>query len=341
VSPWVSTQVLRLEETDDKLVARFQIVDSGIGMEPEAQKKLFQPFTQADNSTTRQYGGTGLGLAISKQLVEHMEGQIGVERTPGQGSMFWFTACFPKQPQDQQKVIGERKNLQGLRLCCVDDNETNRYILLHYAGDWGMEVSSAATPREAISLIQSAAARGRPFDLAILDMEMPGMDGLTLAQTLKNDPTTAAVKLVLLTSLGRRGDAAKVKEVGFSAYLTKPVRKDQMRACLEIVMGLESAEDQEQNLPLITQYNIKKCKPRQAARILVADDHTVNQQLAIMMLERMGHQVDVVANGEEAVKAVTRKKFDAVLMDCQMPEMDGYAATQEIRKREASLGAGR
>ena len=198
-----------------------------------------------------------------------------------------------------------------------------------------MEVSSAATPREAISLIQSAAARGRPFDLAILGMEMPGMDGLTLAQTLKNDPTTAAVKLVLLTSLGRRGDAAKVKEVGFSAYLTKPVRKDQMRACLEIVMGLDPAEGQEQNLPLVTQYSIKECKPKQAARILVADDHTVNQQLAIMMLERMGHQVDVVANGVEAVEAVNRKTFDVVLMDCQMPEMDGYAATQEIRRREA------
>lgn len=335
----VSVQVIRIEETADNLVARFQIVDSGIGIGPEVQRNLFQPFTQADSSTTRQYGGTGLGLAICKQLVEHMGGQIGVESTPGQGSIFWFTACFPKQPQgQQQQAVGTRQLLQGLRLCCVDDHEINRYILLHYAMDWGMDVSSAATPREALSLIQSAAARGNPFDLAILDMEMPGMNGLALGLALKGDPTTAAVKLVMLTSLGQRGDAAKAKESGFSAYLTKPLRKDQMQVCLEMVMGLTPADDQTLDLPLITKYSIKDSAPTQTGRLLVAEDHVVNQQLAIMMLERLGHQVDVVANGQEAVEAVHRKAYDVVFMDCQMPEMDGFKATQEIRRREASLG---
>jgi CheY-like chemotaxis protein/HPt (histidine-containing phosphotransfer) domain-containing protein len=275
-----------------------------------------------------------LGLAISKKLVEQMSGEIGVESTLGEGSLFWFTAYFRKQPSNRQQADCDRMNLQGLRLCCVDDNETNRYILVQYAREWGMDVSCAATSREALTLIKNTAASGKPFDLAILDMKMLGMDGLTLARTLKADPATSAMRLVLLTSLGRRGDAGKAQEAGFSGYLTKPLQKKMIESCLEIVMGFKADESQGKRLPLITKYGVKECGVRQVGRILVAEDQSVNQELAIMMLERMGHHVDVVANGEEAVEAVRHKKYDVVLMDCRMPEMDGYTATQAIRKRE-------
>ncbi|HSF10356.1 MAG TPA: response regulator [Nitrospirales bacterium] len=334
----VVVQMEVLDDTPDTVTIRVEVRDTGIGIAPEAHAKIFQPFSQADSSTTRQFGGSGLGLAISKQLVEQMGGTLGVESRPGQGSTFWFTACLTKQPAPAQSRTPANTHLVGLTVCGVDDHPTNRQLLAQYFQDLCMTGSLAATPTDALTLLRQAAHQGRPVDLAIIDMEMPDMDGLQLARTIKADPNTAAVRLVLLTSLGTRGDAKAAQEAGFVGYLTKPIRKDQLQVCLETVMGYEPMDPTAVSRPLITSHRLQKwCRPK-AARILVADDHHVNQQLAVMLVESLGHRADVVANGQEALEALSRIAYDAILMDCHMPEMDGYEATRAIRAQEAKEG---
>ena len=330
----VTVQILRLYETDQEVWLRCQVTDSGIGIPEDVQKKLFQPFTQADSSTTRKFGGTGLGLAISKQLVEGMGGEIGVESLLGHGSQFWFTARLEKQPPENMPQVFKVKNLDGIRVCCVDNNPTSRSLLAQYCFDWNMEPVVAATPTEAIVQMQAAAAAGKPIDMAILDLAMSEMDGVSLARVIKGDPLIQDIRLVLLTSFGRRGDAAAAKEAGFLGYLTKPIRKNQLRECLEMVMGLSETMNQQPDRRLITRYSLAERTPMVRARILVVDDHPVNQQLAELMLKRMGHRVDVVSNGADAFEAVFRQPYDLVLMDCQMPEIDGYEATRKIREME-------
>jgi ammonium transporter len=330
----VVVHIQGLEETGETGTVRVEVKDTGIGIPPEAQAKLFQPFSQADSSTTRQFGGTGLGLAISRQLVEQMGGTLGVESTPGQGSTFWFTARFAKQPSNAHVIRPGNIRLVGLKVCGVDDHPTNRHLLLQYFQDWHMNGSTAATPDEALNLMRQAAQQGKPFDLAILDMEMPEIDGLELAHTIKADPTIASVRLVLLTSLGRRGDAKAAQEAGFIGYLTKPIRKGQLQACLETVMGFEPQDTTAVPRPFITAHHLLELGRQKSARILVADDHQVNQQLAVMLMERLGHRADVVGNGQEAIEALSRIPYDAILMDCQMPEIDGYEATRIIRMSE-------
>ncbi len=333
----VTLQVFRLDEDDESVTIRCQVTDTGIGIPPDVVARLFQPFTQADSSTTRRFGGTGLGLAICKQLVEQMGGDIGVESTPGQGSQFWFTARLEKQSSGIDVKGCTVRSLEGLKVCCVDDHPTNRLLLAQYCLDWGLEAVVAATPAEAVGLLKAAASRGKPFDLAILDMEMPEMDGQSLAEVIKGDPAISQVRLVLLTSLGRRGDAARAREVGFVGYLTKPVRQQKLQECLAMVMGVSTDISYGLDSPLITQFSRQERPNVASGRILVVDDHIVNQQLAELMLERLGHRVDSVGNGIEAVEAVSRQHYDLVLMDCQMPEMDGYEATREIRRREANI----
>ncbi len=336
----VTVQVLRLDELEDEVVLRCQVTDTGVGIPYEAQSKLFQAFTQADSSTTRKYGGTGLGLAISKQLVEQMNGEIGVDSVPGVGSQFWFTVRLAKQPVDDHAAGIPTRKLEGLRVCCVDDHPTNRFLLAQYCSDWGMDAVVAGNPREALCLMQAATQRGKPFDLAILDMEMPEMDGKGLAATIHADSAIDPVRLVLLTSLGQRGEATKARAAGFVGYLLKPIRKEKLQSCLEMVMGIADVDSLEAVPPLITEYSQPVLPTMRSATILVADDHSVNQQLAMLMLERMGHRVDVVSNGQEAVDAVFRQPYDVVFMDCQMPEMDGYDATREIRRGEVSSKRG-
>ncbi len=330
----VTVQAKLVEENEHDILVRFEVTDTGIGIAPKALEHLFQPFSQADSSTTRKYGGTGLGLTISKQLVEQMGGSLGVKTTPGQGSQFWFTSRLSKQKPSTQPASTSRVSLDGLRLCCVDDHPVNRRLMIQYCKDWGIEGVEAATPADALSILRTAVDEGKPFDLAFVDMEMPEMDGTSLAKAIKADTAIADTKLILVTSLGRRGDAGQAREAGFSGYFTKPVRKSQIRACLELVMEQTGAEME--GATLITQHTVREREAQRSIRILVADDFTVNQQLAVLMLENMGMRVDVVANGLEAVEALSRKPYDIVLMDCQMPEMDGYSATQEIRRREAN-----
>ena len=327
--------IQRLEETDHDVVLQFQIVDTGIGISEAAKVRLFQPFSQADGSTTRKFGGTGLGLAISKQLVGHMQGEIGVNSMPEQGSTFWFTTRLDKHPENNQ-AHPPQSNLQGVRICCVDDHHPNRELLTQFVDVWGMKGAIVSTPDEALAQLRKASTEGHPFELAVLDMDMPGMDGLTLARAIKADPALASVSLVLLTSLGRRGDAAAAYEAGIIACLPKPIRKTQLEACLEAALGRCSGETST-TLSLtssFTQHSLKEIQEHNDARILVADDHTVNQQLAVLMLQRLGHRVDVVANGLEAIDAVKRIPYALVFMDCQMPEMDGYEATRQIREWE-------
>ncbi len=330
----VSVRVQREEETEESVLIRVEVCDTGIGMPIDVQQKLFHPFTQADSSTTRKFGGTGLGLAISKQLVEQMGGQIGVESIPGEGSTFWLTVCLHKQPHRSDIPVVSDTSLQDLKVCGVDDHPTNRRLLDQYFADWGLSGTTVETPAEGLAILRQAVEQGKSYDIAILDMEMPGMDGLDLARAIKADSLIADVRLVLLTSLGRRGDATAAMDAGFDAYLTKPIRKGQLESCLSTVMGTSSKSLEGDQSAFITGHTLKESARKCNARILIADDHRVNQQLAVLMVERLGHRADVVSHGLEAYEAVMRQRYDLVLMDCQMPEMDGFEATRQIRKSE-------
>jgi CheY-like chemotaxis protein len=335
--------VTRGEETADRALIEFAVTDTGIGIAPEAQALLFKPFSQVDTSTTRKFGGTGLGLAICKQLVEQMGGQIGVESVPGQGSTFRFTVWLTKQPAQAHATPMPRGSLQGRRLCIVDDNDTNRRILEQYAFQWGLQSATASDGYQALALLKDAATRGEPFDLAILDLQMPRMDGLELGHAITADPVLAATRLVLLTSIGLRGQAEKAKQAGIAAYLTKPVHRAQLYDCLSLIVDLparsataplEVGAASRPNDVLVTRHILKEVAVAARPRILVAEDNIVNQKVAVCQLEKLGYRAEVVTNGLEAVEAVSRIKYALVLMDCQMPEMDGLEATAMIRKGE-------
>ncbi len=329
-----------IQEDSQTVTVKVAVSDTGMGIEPSTQQNLFEPFQQADSSTTRQFGGTGLGLAICKKLVHQMGGTIGVESEPGKGSTFWYTAQFSKQLPNTTLPL-QQTTLDGLRICCIDDHPVNRQLLQEYTGSWGMHVELAPTPREGLQMIQQAQYRGCPFHLAILDMEMPGLDGMTLAHTIKADPQIADIHLILLTSLGRPGDPQKAKESGFSGYLTKPIRRNVLKKTLEAIMGHESNILHHPDTPVVTQFSSLEWTKNEGHRILIVDDHQVNQQLAVMLVEQLGHKADVAANGQEALDAIQKIPYDLVLMDCHMPITDGYEATRIIRTDEQKLGNSR
>jgi PAS domain S-box-containing protein len=323
-------------ETDNQIVVRFSVSDTGIGIGEAARKNLFLPFTQADGSTTRKYGGTGLGLAISKQLVELMGGEIGVTSTEGKGSTFWFTAGFAKQAAPVVSPKPDLLSLDRLHALIVDDNATNRKILSHQLDSWGMIHEEADSGARALELLRSAAANGTPYELVILDFMMPGMDGFELARTIKSDPAIAAVPMVLLTSFGQRGDGAAAREAGIAAYLTKPVRQSQLFDCLANVVSQTSSSlvPAVHSSKLATKQTLAEAKPMTNKLILLAEDNIVNQKVAVRQLQKLGYRADTVADGREALEALGRIAYDLVLMDCQMPEMDGYEATVAIRRLE-------
>ncbi len=333
------------EETDDAVVVRFSVTDTGIGMTEDQRSRLFQPFSQADASTTRRYGGTGLGLAISKQLVEMMGGKIGVESEPGEGSTFWFTARFEKQPEGIRITPSRRADLRDLRVLVVD-NKANRKIVHGQVISWDMKSGMAEDGQSALKILRRAAQEGEPYDLAIVDLQMPGMDSMELASRIKADPSIASTRLILLTSLGLRGDAEQARRVGFGAYLTKPVRQSKLFDAIATVMSHPAGEvsaPQHDEAPIVTRRSVREAqaRPRERlarAHVLVAEDNQVNQKVAVRMLERLGYRADVAANGLEALESLSRIPYAAVLMDVQMPEMDGYEATAEIRRREGTEG---
>ncbi len=335
----VTVQAFLEKDLTDAVVVRFEVTDSGIGIPPEIQARLFQPFTQADSSTSRKYGGSGLGLAISKQLVEQMDGNVGIISQQGRGSTFWATARFLKQTVSPLAIMPSTE-LTGRRVLIVDDNESNRIILHHLVTGWGMVDDQAQDAASAIALVEQQAEKGLSYDVAIVDMLMPGKDGLQLAKELKKHPVGSLVRLVVLTSLIQRGHAELARQAGFVAYLTKPVRHDQLAHCLRTVLGLPGFAGQGTAQPvttsapqLITRHTL--AETGSGLRILVAEDNLVNQKLTVRMLEKLGFQSDVAENGQEALAALDRGSYAIVLMDCQMPIVDGFEATRLIRQREA------
>ncbi|MCK4619164.1 MAG: response regulator [Desulfobacterales bacterium] len=324
-----------LDNKDNGMVMiRFAVKDTGRGIPANQLDILFNPFTQADSSTTRKFGGTGLGLSISKQLCEMMGGQIGVESEEGKGSTFWFTACLNKQPSGREMEITtlDDVSLKGMRILAVDDNATNRLVLAGMLLSWECrheEVEDAAT---ALDRLRAAAASGDPFRIAILDMVMPEMDGETLGRMIKDDSALRDTVLVMMTSIGARGDAGQFEKAGFAVYLTKPVKRSQLFNCLMTAIGRKPFDQTSPNR-IITRHTVAE-KSKQKTRILLAEDNIINQKVALKVLEKLGYRADVAANGLEALKALEIIHYDIVLMDVQMPKMDGLEATKEIRKRE-------
>jgi PAS domain S-box-containing protein len=341
------------DSADPALTAtlRFTVIDTGIGIPEDARAKLFVPFSQADSSTTRQHGGTGLGLAICRRLVELMGGAIDVESLPGQGSTFWFTARFVVAPPlAVPREEPDEPSLAGLHILVVDDNATSRTILQALCTAWGMTSACADSGPRALTLLHSAISAGAPFDAAILDMQMPDMDGLTLARTLKSDPALEGTRLILLTSLGHTGDDATIRTAGIGASLTKPVRQWQLYEALARVLGVRSdpalgreapsrggahAADRPLTRPPGGPAAAPAVEPA-GQRVLIVEDSAINQRVAAGMLKRLGYATDLVGNGRQALDALERADYCAILMDCQMPEMDGFAATAEIRRREGT-----
>jgi PAS domain S-box-containing protein len=322
------------ESAEDTALVRFEVRDTGIGIDGELKPRLFQSFVQADGSASRRYGGTGLGLAISKRLVSLMGGSIDVDSRPGRGSTFWFTVRLERQAE-AVPVAAPSARLAGRRVLVVDDNATNRQILRHQLGYWGLRVTAVESGPRALALLQQAAASGTGYELAILDMKMPEMDGLALGRAIKEEPALAAVRLVLLTSFGQRGHGAEASRIGIAAYLTKPVDEADLYDCL--VEVLDEARSRRSS-HLVTRHSLREQRPPVAAHVLVAEDNEVNQKVAVKILEKLGYRVELAENGREALAACARRRYDAVLMDGQMPGMDGYEATRRIRERETRGG---
>ncbi len=304
---------------------RFQVADTGIGIAEGDQTTVFESFSQADAGTTRRYGGTGLGLAISRQLVELMGGQIGVTSEVGHGSTFWFT--IPLQLAGSLAPPAPRSGLPGLRILVVDDNATNREILTRFLQSWGVRSDAADGAVAALRALAAATVGGDPFDAALLDLNMPEIDGIELGRVIASDTTLRPIKLVLLTSSGQAGEAERAREAGIASYLTKPVRQSQLHDCLATLLAAPPSAEPEVQVPS----GPRAARDGTHGRILLAEDNLVNQRVASAMLVNLGFEVDIAADGAQAVAAATTTRYRAILMDCQMPVMDGFEATAQIR----------
>ena len=338
----IVVRVSLLLETGNDVIVRFSIKDTGIGIPADRQNLLFQRFTQVDAGITRKFGGTGLGLAISKQVSEMMGGEIGFisptgstgspqagPRTgnDGGGTEFWFTTRFEKQALIA-RVAPPLADISSMHILVVDDNATTRKILLSQLSTWGVVAGEAADGLTALAALHAAQAAGNPFVGAILDMQMPGMNGEELAVAIKADKTIKETRLIMMTSMTQRGDAKRMAEIGVAGYLAKPVRQSDLYSCLAVVLHDEVL--QQTPRPLVTRHSIREMK-RGNVRILLAEDDIINQQVALGILNMLGLNADAVANGAEAIAALKLIPYDLVLMDCMMPEMDGYEATRLIR----------
>jgi PAS domain S-box-containing protein len=329
----VTIRVMLASETEEAALLRFSVRDTGIGIPKDKAGLLFNKFTQVDASTTRQFGGTGLGLAISKQLAEMMGGEIGMESEEGNGSEFWFTARLARQPEGAHTETPPPADLSGVRVLIVDDNATNREILAKQMTSWDMRPSVAGDGPSALQALLRALDENDPFGIAVIDIQMPGMDGQALGLAIKAEGRLADTRLVILTSLGIRGDAKRFGEIGFDAYLTKPAGTQEMKAVLSQVLA-DREGDTLTPRPITTRHTVRETRKLFAGRklrILLAEDNFTNQQVALAILKKLGLTADAVANGAEVMKVLQSIPYDLVLMDVQMPEMDGLEATRQIR----------
>ena len=313
----------------------FSIVDTGIGITEEARQRLFTAFTQADGSTTRRFGGTGLGLAISRQLVTLMGGSIDVESTPGRGSRFWFTADL-RAPEAMVTGWVTRDDLHGLEVLIVEDNRTNSDILRHHAATWQMRATVVYDAESALAAIRAATADGRRFDLALIDWKLPGMNGIELARAMRTTLGQAAPPMILLTSMTASNVAQAARDAGFAAHLNKPLRREELYRTITRAMGIATGAPASAPDPATAVAAVGG-----GARVLLVEDNLVNQDIGAAMLGALGMGIELAGTGIEAVAMFDRNRYDLILMDCQMPEMDGFAATAEIRSREAASGAPR
>ncbi len=320
--------------TPSDVTVRFSVRDTGIGLSSAAQAHLFQPFVQADGSTTRKYGGTGLGLAISKRLVELMGGAIGLESAEGQGSLFWFTIPFARSAAPDLPPLD--MGLQGLRVLVVDDNVTLREIMQRYLAAWEVRSDGAATAAAGLTAVREAARSGRPYDVALVDYRLPDMDGFALARELRADPALAATRPILITGFDERGRAEAAAEAGFAAYIPKPVKLSRLLDAIMTALDAGARAEAPQAAP-----SVETPAPVPTERmILVAEDNAVNQKLALLLLKKLGYRAVAVSNGREAVVAAATGHYGMILMDCQMPEVDGFQATAVIRTGEAQQPRG-
>jgi CheY-like chemotaxis protein/HPt (histidine-containing phosphotransfer) domain-containing protein len=327
----VVMEVSRESHTDQQVTLHFQISDTGIGISPEKQATIFGMFEQADGSTTRRYGGTGLGLAIATRLVQLMGGRIWVDSALGRGSRFHFTTTL--QLAEGEPVVPnppEPVSLHGLRVLVVDDNATNRRILQEVLDSWQMSPAVVASADEAMRCLRSAHEAGEPFDLVLADAHMPHVDGLTLAQQIRQDIHARHTVIMMLTSGERSEDQAKCRELNVAAYLLKPIKQSELLDAIQVAMGV--------SIPKRVLQPVAESQEVRGLRILLAEDSLVNQKLAMALLQDRGHSVTLARNGSEAVAISAGSPFDLILMDVQMPEMDGFEATTAIREREGETG---
>ncbi|MEW5799684.1 MAG: PAS domain S-box protein [Bacteroidota bacterium] len=313
------------KDTPTRTTIKFSVTDTGIGLSPEAQQKLFQPFTQADGSTTRKYGGTGLGLTISKQLVEMMGGSIGLESELGKGSTFWFLLPFDKQVHSEESVE-TIENLAMLHVLIVDDNATNRLAIKHRLASWGIVSEESDSGSAALEKVRMAEKEMTPFNLVILDMQMPGMNGLELAKEIKKNPASQPLRLIMISSM--KVPSTDLDRASVDYFLLKPVRKSDLYNA--IVAMFRTSEQKVEHIQVST----PTIEPRRELHVLLAEDNVVNQKVAVKMLEKLGVVVTIVSNGLQAVKAAGDHHYDVIFMDVQMPEMDGFEATKKIREHE-------
>lgn len=330
----VSLRIRCLSKENEHVTLKCEVQDTGIGISEEIQRRLFTAFSQADGSTTRRFGGTGLGLAIVRQLVHLMKGDVGIESTPGQGSTFWFTMQLRYDPRSQSSKVISTQSLTGIRVLIVDDNATNRFILESQLKAWDANTLSAVSATDALEQLRQAVTGGAPVDMAVLDIHMPDIDGIMLARMIKADPTLCSIALLALSSIDQPPSVDESASSNFFAWLRKPARQSLLRDCLwRQRFGLaKTTPVPEDPKPTLASVH---------ARILLTEDNSVNREVALGMLELLGCDVDMAENGRQAVEAISKRHYDLVLMDCQMPVLDGFAATAEIRQHERSIGVGR
>lgn len=328
----VSLEIRLIEKTDKEATIRLAVVDTGIGVTQEAQTRIFESFTQADGTTTRRYGGTGLGLAICRQLTQLMGGKIGMTSEEGRGSTFWFELTLPiQQGADNPSHMASPELMSGLQVLVVDDNATNRRVLREQLSSWGCEPAEAVSAQDGLQMLAAAADRNEPFRIAILDMQMPDVDGEQLGRMIREDNRYDEMAMILYTSIGEHGSSEQMRELGFAAVLSKPARQSQLFNAMLAALGERRSE---RTLPSAAAGDEKSPL---GLKVLLAEDNEINQMVAKMMLERFGCDVDIVETGRHAVNAMGSARYDVILMDIHMPEMDGYTATDAIRKLEEPL----